>query len=110
MHETFAALGEPNRTRILELLLQGACPVGEIASTLQLSQSSASKHLKTLKNVGLVAVKTDAQSRIYSVNPRAVQALDVWLTPFRKLWADRLDALERHLDGIPSRPTNRKKR
>jgi DNA-binding transcriptional ArsR family regulator len=108
MHETFAALGDPNRTRIFELLLRGACPVGEIAATLHLSQPSASKHLKALKNVGLVAVRADAQSRVYSLNPQALRALDEWLTPYRALWAERLDALERHLDATPSRRSAKK--
>lgn len=102
MHETFAALGDPNRTRILELLLQGERPVGEVAKKLRLSQPSTSKHLKTLKDVGLVAVRSDAQSRVYSLRPQALQSLDCWLTPYRKLWADRLDALERHLDAMPA--------
>jgi DNA-binding transcriptional ArsR family regulator len=102
MHETFAALGDPNRTRIFEVLRQGECPVGEIAARLHLSQSSASKHLKTLKNVGLVAVRVDAQSRIYSLDLKALRSLDAWLTPYRTLWADRLDALEQHLDATPA--------
>jgi DNA-binding transcriptional ArsR family regulator len=101
MHETFAALGDPNRTRILEFLLQGECPVGEVAKKLRLSQPSASKHLKTLKDVGLVAVRSEAQSRLYSLRPQALQSLDAWLTPYRKLWTERLDALERHLDAMP---------
>lgn len=101
MHETFAALGDPNRTRILELLLQGERPVGEVAKKLRLSQPSASKHLKTLKDVGLVEVRIEAQSRVYSLRPQALRSLDAWLTPYRRLWADRLDALERHLDAMP---------
>ncbi len=110
MHETFAALGDPNRTRIFELLREGECPVGEIAAALDLSQSNASKHLKALKNVGLVRVRTEAQSRLYSIDPAAVRALDAWLTPYRKLWADRLDALSRHLDATYGKPAKKGKR
>lgn len=73
--------------------------MGEIAAKLALSQSSTSKHLKTLKNVGLVAVRIDAQSRLYSLDLAGLRVLDEWLTPYRKLWANRLDALERHLDA-----------
>lgn len=101
VHETFAALGDRNRTRILQLLLQGERPVGEVAKKLRLSQPNASKHLKTLKDVGLVSVRSEAQSRVYSLRPAALRSLDAWLTPYRKLWADRLDALETHLDKMP---------
>lgn len=101
VHQTFAALGDRNRTRIVELLLQGERPVGEVAKKLRLSQPNASKHLKTLKDVGLLSVRSDAQSRLYSLRPAALRSLDAWLTPYRKLWADRLDALEKHLDTMP---------
>jgi DNA-binding transcriptional ArsR family regulator len=109
VHQTFAALADPNRTRIVALLLQGERPVGEVAKKLRLSQPSASKHLKTLKDAGLVAVRSDAQSRVYSLRPAALRSLDAWLTPYRKLWADRLDALERHLGAMPPSRTGKGK-
>lgn len=104
VHLTFAALGDRNRTRIVELLLQGERPVGEVAKKLRISQPNASKHLKTLKDVGLLRVRSEAQSRFYSLRPQALQSLDAWLTPYRKLWAERLDALARHLDSMTEHP------
>lgn len=104
----FAALGDPNRTRIVEFLLHGESPVGELATKLGLSQPNASKHLKTLKDVGLVMVRRASQSRLYSLQPQALQSLEPWLLPYRHLWADRLDALEQHLDAQGARAAGKK--
>jgi DNA-binding transcriptional ArsR family regulator len=97
---TLAALAEPNRRRILDLLRDGERPVGELADALQIAQPSASKHLKTLKDAGLVAMRADAQRRLYGLRLEPLLELDAWLEPYRRIWARRLDALERHLDEM----------
>ena len=99
----FAALAEPNRRRILELLRQEERGVGELVDLLGIAQPSVSKHLRVLKDAELVAVRGQAQRRIYSLRPEPLHEIDAWLMPFRQTWADRLDALERHLDSMEDR-------
>lgn len=96
----FEALAEPNRRDILDLLRQRERPVGELVARLQLSQPSVSKHLRVLREAGLVAVRGEAQRRVYRLRPGPLQEIDAWLAPFRQAWAERLDALERHLDTM----------
>jgi DNA-binding transcriptional ArsR family regulator len=93
-------LAEPHRRRILDLLLEEARPVGEIVERTALSQPAVSKHLKVLRDAGLVDVRIDAQRRIYSVKAEPLQAVDEWLTPYRRLWAERLQALGAHLNTM----------
>jgi DNA-binding transcriptional ArsR family regulator len=97
---TLAALAEPNRRRILDLLRDGERPVGELADALQIAQPSASKHLKTLKDAGLVAMRADAQRRWYGLRLEPLLELDAWLEPYRRIWSERLAALENHLDEM----------
>ncbi len=99
MDSIWPALADPHRRAMLDALREGGCPVGVLASRLGLSQPTTSKHLRVLREAGLVLVRKDAQQRIYAVNPERMAELDAWLAPYRKLWADRLDALGRHLDG-----------
>jgi DNA-binding transcriptional ArsR family regulator len=94
----FEVLAEPTRRRILDLLLDRERPVGDLVKKLKLSQPGVSKHLRVLRDAGLVSVRTEAQRRIYGVRAEPLTELDEWLEPYRRLWADRLDALERHLD------------
>jgi DNA-binding transcriptional ArsR family regulator len=98
MATTFEVLAEPTRRRILDLLLERSRPVGELVDLLGLSQPGVSKHLRVLREGGLVAVRQDAQRRWYELRPEPLADLDAWLAPYRRLWAQRLDALERHLD------------
>jgi DNA-binding transcriptional ArsR family regulator len=95
----FAVLADPTRRRILELLAGEERPVGELVSELSISQPGVSKHLRVMREAGLVTVRSDAQRRMYGVNPGPLRELDVWLAPYRRLWNDRLDALEAHLDA-----------
>jgi DNA-binding transcriptional ArsR family regulator len=95
---TFDVLAEPTRRRILDLLLDRERPVGELVKRLKLSQPGVSKHLRVLREAGLVSVRSDAQRRIYGVRPEPLQEVAEWLEPYRKLWGERLDALEGHLD------------
>jgi DNA-binding transcriptional ArsR family regulator len=101
MSPPFEALAEPNRRRILEFLRGGERPVGELVSRLSVSQPAVSKHLRVLREAGLVTVRQDAQRRVYRVRPEPLQAMDEWLEPYRELWSERLDRLERHLDAMP---------
>jgi DNA-binding transcriptional ArsR family regulator len=96
----FDVLAEPNRRRILDLLVDSEQPVGGLVSQLQLSQPAVSKHLRVLREAGLVQVRGDAQRRLYSVRPEPLRAVDEWLAPYRAMWATRLDDLERHLDTM----------
>jgi len=100
---TFEVLAEPTRRRILELLLERSRPVGELVDLLGISQPGVSKHLRVLRDGGFVAVRADAQRRFYELRPGPLVELDAWLAPYRRLWAGRLDALERHLDDSDSR-------
>jgi DNA-binding transcriptional ArsR family regulator len=104
----FEALAEPTRRRILDLLLDHPRAVGEIVDELQISQPGTSKHLRVLRDAGLVTVDRQAQRRIYSVSPAPLRELDAWLAPYRQMWSQRLDALERHLDAKedPDGPRN----
>ena len=94
----FDVLADPSRRRILDLLREREHMVGELVGDLGLSQPGVSKHLRVLRDAGLVAVRQDAQRRWYGLRPEPLAEVDLWLAPYRRLWSDSLDALERHLD------------
>ena len=98
MMTTFHAVAEPMRRRILDLLREQPRSVGELVNLLAVSQPGVSKHLRVLRKVGLVRVRQDAQRHWYELRPEPLAEVDAWLEPYRKLWAERLDALERHLN------------
>jgi DNA-binding transcriptional ArsR family regulator len=100
---TFDVLAEPTRRRILDLLRDEERPVNDLVGRLELSQPGVSKHLKVLREAGLVEVRREAQRRLYRVRPEPLAEIDEWLAPYRRLWASRLDALERHLDETEDR-------
>jgi DNA-binding transcriptional ArsR family regulator len=91
-------LAEPRRVAILDLLRDGERPVGELVGGLGLSQPAVSKHLRVLKEAGLVEARVDAQRRLYRIRPEPLADLDEWLASYRRLWAAHLDRLEDHLD------------
>ena len=91
-------LAEPSRQAILELLKDGERPVGELVDRLPLSQPAVSKHLRILRDAGLVEARADAQRRLYRIRPEPLAELDDWLAPYRRLWEAHLDRLEDHLD------------
>jgi DNA-binding transcriptional ArsR family regulator len=93
--DVFEAVAEPHRRALLEVLADGPRPAG-------LSQPAVSRHLRMLREAGLVEVQAVAQRRIYSIRPAALQELDQWIGRYRRLWASHLDALERHLDEAAS--------
>ncbi|MBP2179149.1 ArsR/SmtB family transcription factor [Amycolatopsis magusensis] len=101
MATTFEVLAEPRRREILDLLRAGERPVGELVDRLTLTQPTVSKHLKVLREAGLVEVRQDAQRRWYRLCPEPLAEIDAWLAPYRALWNSRLDALERHLETMP---------
>jgi DNA-binding transcriptional ArsR family regulator len=96
----FEVLAEPNRRRILDVLLTAESSVGDIVDAMTLSQPLVSKHLRVLREAGLVEARVDAQRRIYRVRAEPLRAMDEWLQPYRRLWAQRLDALEEHLQTM----------
>ena len=98
---SFAVLAEPTRREILELLREGERPVGHLVDRLGLSQPAVSKHLRTLRDAGLVEVRADAQRRLYRVRPEPLAEIDEWLAPFRRMWSRSFDRLERHLVETP---------
>ena len=98
MGTTLQVIAEPRRQAILDLLRDGELPVGELVDRLGMSQPLVSKHLRVLKDAGLVEVRADAQRRLYRIRPEPLAELDAWLAGYRVLWAGRLDRLEEHLD------------
>ena len=89
-----AALADPTRQRIVEMLTAGALSSGEIAGRFELSPPAISQHLKTLKTAKLVTVQVEAQKRIYSLNPEGITEVAEWVDRIRAFWNPRLDALE----------------
>jgi DNA-binding transcriptional ArsR family regulator len=95
---TWTALADPHRRAMLELLREAPRAVGELVELTGLTQPGTSKHLRVLREAGLVSSHPDAQRRVYALEARPLAALDAWLEPYRRMWEGSLDALERHLD------------
>jgi DNA-binding transcriptional ArsR family regulator len=112
MMETLRALAEPNRFQIVELLLDGPRPVGDMVDRLHLRQPQVSKHLRVLSDAGLVDVRVDAQRRIYALRPEPLQELEMWLERYRRLWEGNFQRLDALLEELKSdeRKTKVKKR
>ncbi|PXY19341.1 ArsR/SmtB family transcription factor [Prauserella muralis] len=110
MATTFEVLAEPRRREILDLLRDGERVVGDLVDRLTLAQPAVSKHLRVLRDAGLVDVRHDAQRRWYRLRPEPLLEIDAWLAPYRRFWEDRLDALERHLDTMPDDPARKAER
>ncbi|PKT74644.1 transcriptional regulator [Streptomyces populi] len=98
----WAALADHRRRAIVALLLERPRTVGELVEACGLSQPGTSKHLRVLREAGLVRVRQDAQRRVYALDPAPIAALDAWLAPYRALWNESLDALGRRLDESPA--------
>ena len=96
----FDILAEPNRRRILELLREGELPVGDLVDAMDVTQPAVSKHLRILREAGLVELRVDASRRIYRLRPEALREIDDWLAPYRQLWERRLDDLGEHIDTM----------
>jgi DNA-binding transcriptional ArsR family regulator len=102
----FEVLAEPRRREILDLLRSGEQPVGYLVDRLHVSQPAVSKHLKVLRDAGLVDVRVDAQRRLYHLCPGPLAEIDTWLAPYRQFWSERFDALDAHLDTMPDSPAS----
>ncbi|MBL8915204.1 MAG: winged helix-turn-helix transcriptional regulator [Archangium sp.] len=100
MESSFTIVAEPSRRAILKLLVEDELSVGELEKKLRMSQPSVSRHLRVLREAGLVECRGDAQRRLYRLNPEPLKELDDWLIPFRRFWNKRIDALEKHLDKM----------
>lgn len=105
-------IAEPTRCRILDAVRDGERSVGELVDEVGMHQPGVSRHLKVLRDAGLVEVRRDAQRRLYRLRPEPLMELDAWLEPYRREWANRLDELERHLQRTtePIRPTTKGQR
>ncbi len=98
---TFAALADPIRTEIIDSLGQRPRTVNEIVSLFDVTQPAISRHLRVLREAGLVSGRPEGQTRVYHLNPAPLQELDTWLQRYRKFWASKLDALEQHMEENP---------
>jgi DNA-binding transcriptional ArsR family regulator len=109
VESVFAIVAEPNRRAILSLLISSQQSAGEIERHLRMPQPAVSKHLRVLRDAGVVESTVDAQRRLYKLKPEALQEIEEWLAPFRRLWSTHVDALERHLDRMEPPIRNRRK-
>ncbi|HEY2120350.1 MAG TPA: metalloregulator ArsR/SmtB family transcription factor [Candidatus Acidoferrum sp.] len=100
MMETLKALAEPNRLQIVELLLKGPRPVGELVDELGLRQPQVSKHLRVLSEAGLVAVRVDAQRRIYALQPAPLKELGTWVEKYRRVWEENFQRMDGLLEEM----------
>lgn len=97
----FSVVADSTRRRVLDLLRGRERSVGELVEVLGMTQPAVSKHLRVLREHGLVDVRVDAQRRLYRLHPGPLAEMDEWLAPYRELWNDALDRLERHLEDRP---------
>src|SRR3954452_24598587 len=105
--DVFAALAEPHRRLLLEMLVGGARPAGDLVEALPaLTQPAVSRHLRILREAGLVDVRPDAQRRLYALKRDGFEPLEQWLAGYQRYWTSHLDALERHLDATPTSETS----
>jgi DNA-binding transcriptional ArsR family regulator len=104
---TLETIAEPTRRLILDELRSGESPVRALVERLAISQPAVSKHLRVLRDAGLVAVRPDGQRRLYRLRAEPLIELDEWLEPYRQMWRSSLDQLEDHLTEPP---TSRRKR
>jgi DNA-binding transcriptional ArsR family regulator len=109
VESVFEIIAEPNRRAILGLLVLSEQSVGEIERHLDMPQPTVSKHLRVLRDAGVVESTVDAQRRLYRLTPAPLQEVDAWLAPFRRFWSAHVDALEHHLDRMHPRPRTKRK-
>jgi DNA-binding transcriptional ArsR family regulator len=110
---TFAVLAEPHRVEILNLLRDKEASVGELVAHLGLSQPGVSKHLRVLREAGMVVARVDRQQRLYRLDPRPLREIEAWLEPYRRHWVATLDRLDAHLAATrdaPRTPTTQKRK
>jgi DNA-binding transcriptional ArsR family regulator len=105
---SLAALADPTRRRIVELLAQQDRTAGEIVDEFDLSAPAISQHLKVLRDAGLVTTRAEGQTRIQTLNPGGLAEIDAWLEKTRAFWSRRLDVLERELKADDERQRKKK--
>ncbi|HTP86066.1 MAG TPA: metalloregulator ArsR/SmtB family transcription factor [Bryobacteraceae bacterium] len=111
VESVFEIIAEPNRRAILSLLVSSQRSVGEIERQLRMPQPTVSKHLRVLRDAGIVESSVDAQRRLYRLRPEPLREVDAWLAQFRRFWSAHVDALERHLERMePAMQEKRKTR
>lgn len=98
----YGALAEPHRREILDLLRERERTVTDLVGRLDLSQPGVSKHLRVLREAGLVVSRAQGRERRYALRAAPLVEVDAWLEPYRAFWSDRLDALEAHLEEHPA--------
>jgi DNA-binding transcriptional ArsR family regulator len=106
----FEIVAEPSRRRILDLLRAEPRAVQDLVRELGLAQPAVSKHLRVLRDAGLVTVDVDAQRRVYALSAAPLREIDAWMAPYRRHWAQHLDALEQHLDTMDPEPKKKRSR
>jgi DNA-binding transcriptional ArsR family regulator len=99
--DVFAALSDPTRRRIVESLATGERNFGEIAADFEISDPAVSQHLRVLREAGVVAVRRDAQRRVYRIQAEGLSEIEQWIAQVRRFWSDRLDRLETVLRETP---------
>lgn len=109
VNSVFEVLAEPRRRQILDLVRAGESSVNELVAILEMNQPAVSKHLRVLREAGLVRVRVDEQRRLYRLSPAPLLELDRWLAPYRAAWDASLDKLERHLDEMTGDETGEEK-
>ena len=92
--DALAALADPTRRELVALLARGEVAAGELADRFAVSRPAISRHLRVLRESGLVQARTEGKRRLYTLDPRPLREIDAWLEPYRDLWAQRLDALD----------------
>ncbi len=106
MASTFEVIAQPARRAILDRLRGGERLVGELAEELELAQASVSKHLRVLREAGLVQARIEGPRRWYTLRSEPLVEVDHWLAPYRWMWESRLDARGDHLEAMPDLPSN----
>lgn len=98
--DAFNAVAEPRRRQIVDLIGDGELSVNDIVDAMPISQPQVSKHLKVLKEVGLVTSRTDGRRRLYRLEASALRPIYDWVSEFERLWNERLDRLDNYLDEV----------
>ena len=106
--DIYTAIAEPNRRKILDTLQTGEKPVSALVQAAGMSQPVVSKHLRMLRDAGLVEVKPHGQQRLYSIRHQPLRELADWLAPYEKFWSARFDELEKHLDAQAAKPRTKR--
>jgi DNA-binding transcriptional ArsR family regulator len=98
--DAFNAVAEPQRRQILDLLVAGELPVNDLVALLGLTQPQVSKHLKVLREVGLVHVRDEGRRRLYRLNGRSLKPIHDWVSNYREAWEERFQALDQLLEEL----------